>query len=112
MCDESGGCVESTYGRVSPTTVSHKFHILAEEFLKGSCAEAALEPGAVRGKSVVQLCVARETKDQVSSRMDEWTEVAVYPSRPSILPDGIEDLVGGDLIMRLCDTEPKAIEVE
>jgi len=112
MCDESGGCVEFAYGRVSPTTVSHKFHILAEEFLKGSCAEAALEPGAVWGKSVIQLCIAREAKNQVSGRMKERTVVTVYPGRPSILPDGIEDLVRGDLIVRLCDTKPKAIEVE
>jgi len=113
MCDESGAGVEFGYGRVDPTAVPHDFHVLAEEFLEGSCAQAALEPGAVWGKSVVQLChIAREAKDQVSGRMSERTVVAVYPTRPSILPDGIEDLVRGDLVIPLRYIEPKAIEVE
>ena len=67
MCDEIGGCVEFSYGRVNPTTMSRNCHILAEEFLKGSCAETASEPGAVWGKRVVQLCITREAEDQVSS---------------------------------------------
>jgi len=49
----------------------------------------------------------------MSSRIGELTSWDVYrrPLRP-VVPDIVEDLVGGNLIIRLSYIGPKAIEVE
>jgi hypothetical protein len=59
-----------------------------------------------------RLCIAGETKDQASSRVDEVTAAGVYRTIHSAVPDSIKDLIRGDLVIGLSYIEPKAIEGE
>ena len=68
------------------------------ELSEDARAEEASEPRAVGSKDAVRLCFAGETKDQGGGRIDKVLaavrrELAVA----YLLPDRIEDQIGGDL---------------
>jgi hypothetical protein len=113
VCDEISVCVEIARVQASVSThVRHDCQVLAEEFLENPRAEVALQPGAVWGKNLIRLCVARETNDQVGGRVDEFTVTGDYRTRPSVVQDSFQDEVRGDLVIGLTYIEPKAIKCE
>ena len=113
VCNEVSVRVELVYWSASiiDLFVPYGYHIVVEEFSEGSCAEAALQPEGAWGKNMVRLCIARQTNDQVSSRVDELTASGFYHrTYRSVTPDRVRDLVGGGFRVRLCYIEPKLIE--
>ena len=71
---------------------------MVKEFSEGTRAEAASEPSAMGGKDTVRFCIAGETKDQGGGVIGDAPivvrrELAVL----YLLPDRIEDKIGGDL---------------
>ena len=83
---------------------------MVKELSEDARAEAVSESRAVGGKYTVRPCVPGETKDQGGGRMDEV--LAVVPREHAVaylLPDRIEDQIGGDLGACLRNIEQKAI---
>ena len=108
MCDKVSVCVEIECAYVT----AHEFQVILEEFPERPFAKAALEPRAVWGKKMVRLCIAHQTNDQVSGRVEELAVADVHRTWPPIVPDSIGYLVGWDLGMRLSDIKPKSVECE
>ena len=63
-------------------------------------------------KNMIRLCFSRETKDQVGSRVDEFSVFEGCRARYSVVPNSIEYLVRGYLAMFSSYIEPKAIKGE
>ena len=83
---------------------------MVKELSEDARAEAASESSAVGSKDTVQFCVAGETKDQGGGRIDEV--LAVVQRKLAVvylLPDRIEDQIGGDLGAGPRDLKQKAI---
>ena len=107
--DEINVCVVS----INPPPSTSIPQVIAEKFPEGARTEPTLQPSVVRDKNTIRLCVACKTEDQVSGQVDDFAGSGVYHrTRPSVVPDCIESLIRGDLIIRLSYLEPKAVEVE
>ena len=80
------------------------------ELSENGRAEAASESSAVGSKDTVRLCVASETEDQGGGRIDEGLAAVLREHAVAyLLPDRIEDQIGGDLRAGLRNNEQKAI---
>ena len=83
---------------------------MVKGFSEGTRAEAASEPSAMGGKDTVRFCIADETKDQGGGVIGDAPivvrrELAVL----YLLPDRIEDKIGGDLRVGLRKFKQEAI---
>jgi hypothetical protein len=104
-CDEMCARIKIPRGRVPGMCfyTPHVSRVTTKEILENPCAEAALKTGVVRSENVVRLHVAGKTKDQVGSRMDEFTAFRFDRVPPSVVQDSIEEQVGRDLVISLCN---------
>ena len=83
---------------------------MVKEFSESTRAEAASESTAMGGKDTVRFCVTGETKDQGGGVIEDAAivvrrELAVL----YLLPDRIEDKIGGDLGVGLRKLKQEAI---
>ena len=68
------------------------------ELSEDARAEAASESSAVGGKDTIRLCVAGETEEQGRSRIEDALVAVRRELKVAYLvPDRIEDQIGGDL---------------
>ena len=111
MCDEVNVCIE--VGDVSSVPRHHQ--VITGKFSEGPRAEAVLQPGAVWGENMIRLRVARETNNQLGRRVEDLTIAWGYQTpcwRSSMVPDGVEDLVGGNFKIGSSCLQPESIEGE
>ena len=87
---------------------------MGEKYSEGSCTKAALQSRCLWGNGVVRLYIARETKNQVSSWVNEFTAPSGGAERAprSVVLDCVKDLVRWGLVIGLPNIEPKAAKSE